>query len=132
MFVICLSYVWVMFKIDSGYMNALDLFRRQPTTFFRSSQVEILVEYSQMYSQLDNDNIFIYLGKPYDRRTINAISWKGRQDYSGLCKAKLWIVRMKDGTEIHVKPHLLDGHVHYMLSQAIALRPNSRWDDDSD
>jgi len=44
-----------------------------------------------MYSQL-NDDIFIYLGKPYDRRNINYIYWQGRQDYSGFCKAKLWTI----------------------------------------
>ena len=78
-----------------------------------------------MYTQSDNDNIFIYLGKRYDRRAIKDIYWKGRQDYSGFCKAKLWIVEMNDEAEIQVKPHLVDGHVHYMLSQVIALRPNS-------
>jgi len=77
-----------------------------------------------MYSQL-NDDIFIYLGKPYDRRNINYIYWQGRQDYSGFCKAKLWTIRMNDGTEVDVKPQWLDGRVHYMLSEAIALRPNS-------
>ncbi len=77
-----------------------------------------------MYSQLDNDDIFIYLGKSYDRRNIHNIYWQGRQDYLGFCKAKRWTIRMTDGTEVDVNPYWLDGRIHYMLSEAIALRPS--------